>query len=135
MTRKHKRTIAFLALFLLLVLASLACARAGQILPDAEATELARPTATPVLDLSAEAEYQIGETADVVGGSFGALVPLYGQPGGRFFTSQIRNRDLVVILELGLDENGNIWYLVEGQAGKGWIRGENLTQPDLSVTE
>lgn len=133
----QSKSIRFAAVIGVLVLATLACARAGEILPDAEATRRALPTATPVLDLSDEAEYQIGETVSMLGGNFGALVPLYGQPGANFFTSQIRHGTIVVILELGLDEDGVVWYLVEGQAGSGWIWGEHIgpIEIDLGVDE
>jgi hypothetical protein len=114
-------------------LAALACAQSGEILPDAEATLQAIPTATPVVDVSAEAEYQVGEQAQIFGGSFGALVPLYGEPGGRFFSSQIPNGSLVSILQLGQGPEGDIWYEVEGNAGKGWIRVENLQVPDIDL--
>ncbi len=128
---KRVRTV---ALILALSLAVLACAQSGQILPDAEATQLALPTATPVLDLTAQAEYQIGQTVTMVGGSFGALVPLYGQPGSRFFTSQVRHGEIVIILELGIDEDGLIWYSVDGQVGSGWIWGEHLAAVDIDLS-
>jgi hypothetical protein len=117
-----------------LALASLACAQAGSIFSDEQATQEAIPTTTVVVDLTGEAEYQIGENAQIFGGSFGALVPLYGDPGGRFFTSQVPNGSLVTILELGRDENGVIWYEVEGNAGRGWIRAENLQESDLDLS-
>ncbi len=118
-------------------LAMLACAQAGQIVSDAEATQLALPTATEQLDLSAQAEHQIGDTVVMVGGDFGALVPLYGQPGSRFFTSQIRHGDVVRVEELGIDEDGVIWYQVEGLAGSGWIWGDHIaaSDTDLSVDD
>lgn len=131
-----KRYSLFLIIIVLAGLA-LACARAGEIITDAEATQRALPTATPELDLSAEAAFQIGETAQTVGGQgVGALVPLYGEPGGRFFSSQINANELVVIIELGQDPDGDVWYQVEGTAGSGWIHGDSLTEPvDLSVDE
>jgi len=117
---------------------ALACARSGEIISDAEATQRALPTVTPVLDLSDEAAFQIGETASVFGGGdFGALVPLYGEPDGRFFTSQVRHTTLVVIIQLGQSEDGDVWYQVEGNAGSGWIHGDNLVEAveDLGTSE
>lgn len=133
----QSKTFRIAALILALSFSALACARAGQILSDAEATQLALPTATPQLDLRSQAEYQVGETVTMVGGNFGALVPLYGQPGSRFFNSQIRHGAIVIILELGLAEDGVIWYSVEGQAGTGWIWGEHIApvEIDLSVDD
>jgi hypothetical protein len=115
---------------LALMLASLACAQAGRVVTDAEATQLAMPTATIEVDVSAEAEYQVGEEAIVVGGSYGALVPLFANPGANFFSSQILANSPVTILLLGQDSQGRIWYQVEGQAGSGWLLGENLRPVD-----
>ncbi len=128
--------IKIITLILLLIVTALACAQSGDIVSEAEATRLVLPTETPQLDLSDQAEYQVGETATAFGGKeFGALVPLYGDPGGRFFTSQILTNDLVVILGLGLSEDGVIWYRVQGNAGTGWILSDNLKPAavDLSV--
>jgi hypothetical protein len=133
---EHK-SLRFAAVIGAIVLATMACAQAGQILSDADATQIALPTATPVLELSGQADYQIGEPVVMVGGNFGALVPLYGQPGANFFTSQIKNGTLAIILELGQAEDGVIWYLVASDAGEGWIWGEHIgpVEIDLSVDE
>lgn len=122
------------ALILALSFAALACAQSGQILPDAEATQLVLPTATVQVDVSAQAEYQVGETVTMVGGDFGALVPLYGQPGSRFFSSQVPHGEIVEILQLGIDEDGVIWYSVEGLAGSGWIWGEHIAPLDIDLS-
>jgi hypothetical protein len=134
MTATNKRSSSLLLAFGGLALAALACAQAGEIFSDAEATQRAIPTATEVVDLSGEAEYQIGEEVQIFGGTFGALVPLYGEPGGRFFTSQVPNGSLVSVLELGLADTGEIWYEVEGNAGRGWIRAANLIPPEAEDT-
>lgn len=120
--RKH----ALVLVLLLLMLASLACQQAGRVVSDAEATQLALPTATLEVDVSGEAEYQVGEEAIVVGGSYGALVPLFANPGANFFSSQILANSRVTILLLGQDSQGRIWYQVEGIAGSGWLLGANL---------
>lgn len=133
MALQHKRILKISLLVALLATVGLACAQAGQIVSDAEATNIAQPTATPALDLSGEAEYQVGEQAQIVGGTFGALVPLYGEPNGRFFTSQVPVNALVTVLQLGQDVNGLIWYEVEGNAGQGWIRAANLRPPDIDL--
>jgi len=134
---KLSKSYSFAILLTILAMSVLACAQAGQIVSDGEATQLALPTATTQVDVSDQAEYQVGETVSMVGGSFGALIPLYGQPGSRFFTSQIRHGEIVLILDLGIDEDGVIWYSVEGQAGSGWIWGDHIesTDIDLSVDE
>ncbi len=125
-----------LVMVALLALVALACERSGEIITDAEATQRSLPTEVVFVDLSENAKFQIGETASTFGGTeFGAIVPLYGEPGGRFFTSQVLNNTLVVIIELGLDEDGNIWYKVEGNAGQGWVADKNLVEAveDLGV--
>ena len=122
------------ALILALSIAALACAQSGQILSDAEATQLVLPTATIQVDVSDQAEYQVGDTVTMVGGSFGALVPLYGQPGSRFFSSQVRHGETVIVLQLGIDEEGLIWYSVDGLAGTGWIWGEHLAAVDIDLS-
>jgi hypothetical protein len=133
----HSKSLRFAVILAAFMLATIACAQAGQILSDADATQIALPTETPVLDLVSQADYQIGESVSMVGGNFGALVPLYGQPGGNFFTSQIRHGTIAVILELGQAADGVIWYLVESDAGAGWIWGEHIgpAVEDLSVDE
>jgi hypothetical protein len=108
---------------------TVAYSQAGRVVPDAEATELAVPTPTEVVDLVGQGEYEVGDEAVVFGGSYGALVPLFSGPGARFFTSQVLTGSPVTILELGIDSEGTIWYLVEGLAGSGWILGENLQPP------
>lgn len=120
------RRIAIGLAFVIALSPILACAQSGEILSDAEATVRAIPTPTEVVDLSSTALFQIDTTAEVVGGSTGFLVPLYGSPGARFFSSQITAGETVVIQEHGLDEDGVIWYEVEGLAGSGWLTEEHL---------
>ena len=122
----QSKSLRFAAIMAAIALATIACAQAGQILSDADATQIALPTETPVLDLVSQADYQVGDTVSMIGGNFGALVPLYGQPGANFFTSQIRHGTLAIILELGQAADGVIWYLVESDAGAGWIWGEHM---------
>lgn len=106
---------------------SIAYSRAGQIVSNADATALYNATATPdSSDLEELAEYQVGDEIEIEGGDYGALVPLYAQPGARFFSSQIIQSSPVTVLALGIDGEGIIWYQVQGLAGTGWIRAENL---------
>jgi hypothetical protein len=114
-------------LVLLLALVGLACSRSGEILTDAQATVANLPTPTAVIDVADDATYQVGDSVTIVGGSAGFLVPLYGEPGARFFSSQINNGETAVVIEHGLDEDETIWYLVEGLAGTGWLTEEFLT--------
>jgi hypothetical protein len=132
--RIGRTAVGYIAIFVVVALfcgwiTSVAYSSAGRVVPDAEATELAVPTPTEVVDLEGQGEYQVGDEAVVFGGSYGALVPLFSGPGARFFTSQVLTGSPVTILELGIDSEGVIWYLVEGLAGSGWILGENLQPP------
>jgi hypothetical protein len=129
--RLSRTAIGYIAIVVVLVLScayiyNVAYLHRGSVVPDAEATELAIPTPTEVIDLSEAGEYQVGDKAVVVGGNYGALVPLFSGPGARFFTSQVLTGSPVTILQLGQDAEGIIWYEVEGLAGSGWILGENL---------
>jgi hypothetical protein len=108
-----------------------ASTKAGRVVSDAEATQIAVPTATTEVDVSADAEYQVGDNAVVFGGTYGALVPLFAGPGSRTFSSQVLNNTAVTILSLGLDPDGTtIWYEVQALAGRGWLTGENLRHPE-----
>jgi hypothetical protein len=130
--RQNPLAVIFLFLMLVLCVATLgfASSRAGRVVSDVEATELAIPTATTEIDLSAQAEFQVGDPAVVFGGSYGALVPLFSGPGARTFSSQVLNNTAVTILALGLDPDGvTIWYQVQALAGTGWLTGENLNPP------
>ena len=116
---------------------SLAYANSGQILTNAEATEyyLATPT-VEAGDLTGLATFQVGDELEVEGGLFGALVPLFGNPGGRFFISQVLQGTPVTVLELGIDAEGVIWYRVEGLMGTGWLTEANLRpRTEGSATE
>jgi hypothetical protein len=116
---------------------SIAYANSGQILSNAKATEyyLATPT-VEAGDLAELATYQIGDELEIEGGGFGALVPLFGSPGGRFFTSQVLQGTPVTVLELGIDAEGVIWYRVEGLMGTGWLTEANLRpRTETSVAE
>lgn len=122
-------------LFILLMLAfcaltlGFASTRAGRVVSDPEATQLAMPTATTEVDLSSEAEFQVGDPAVIFGGTYGALVPLFSGPGSRTFSSQVLNNTAVTILALGQGPDGTIWYELQALAGTGWLTGENLNPP------
>lgn len=106
-----------------------AYSHAGRVVPDAEATQLAIATATTEVDLTAVAKFQVGDSAVVFAGTYGALVPLFSGPGSRSFSSQIPNTSAVTILSIGIDDNQVIWYEVQALAGVGWLKEENLVEP------
>lgn len=124
--RRQRASLLVLSLFALIAFVGLACAQSGRIVSDEEATAIALPTATAVVDLTSVAEFQIGDEISVVGGVSGSLVPLYASPGARFFSSQIFHGDEVVVTNLGIDEDGGLWYEVDGLAGTGWTTSEHL---------
>lgn len=120
-----------------LMVISLACGLlpVGEIVPDGEATRISLPTATPTPDLSVLGAFAIGEEVLITPGSYGALVPLFGGPGDRFFTSQIRSGEIVVIESVRISEDGVTWYQVDGQMGAGWLTEDNIGALDTVETE
>ena len=114
---------------LLLVFISLACDQAGDILTIEEATERARPSPTVVILELDVAEFDVGDEVIIVGGSSGALVPLFGNAGDRFFSSQVMAGEDAVVLGLQ-DIDGVVWYQVEGLMGAGWLEEEHLAPPE-----
>ncbi|MCH7663493.1 MAG: hypothetical protein IH859_06455 [Chloroflexi bacterium] len=115
-----------------LLLASLACAQAGKVITDAEATQTAIPTATVVILELEAAVYDVGDEVVIIGGKFGALVPLYGSACAQFFSSQVLYGTEVEVL--GLQECEDIvWYQVEGLIGQGWLLVDNIVSAEEFV--
>jgi hypothetical protein len=112
-----------------LVLASLACAQAGEILTPAEATARAQEAAAqPFTSGSSSVEggvFAAGDTAVLTGRSF--LVNLYDAPGGKVSAGQERGAE-VTVLEVS-DEGGAVWYKIEAGTGEGWVPANNLEAP------
>lgn len=127
-TMSHHRRNAKLAwiLFLaLLVMPSLACDRAGEILSSEEATARAReaipPTATrPSVNL---AEFQEGDEVEFTGSGF--LVPLYKKIGDTAAFSHAGRGDTGTVLG-SQEQDGEVWYLVDGPSGEGWVKADSL---------
>lgn len=108
-----------------LVFSVIACEQAGKIITDAQATQTAIPTATVVIFELENAIFDVGDEVVIIGGNFGALVPLYGSAGARFFSSQVLHGTHVAVL--GLDEIDDVvWYQIEGLIGNGWILADHL---------
>ena len=109
----------------LLILASLACQQAGEILTPEDATARAREGAfQPPSNggSAAGAAFEPGDTATVIGTGF--LINLLDTPGGRIIGSQSRGSE-VEILE-SAEFEGTIWYHVDSETGEGWLKAENL---------
>jgi hypothetical protein len=120
-----KARTAILLMIGLLILAGLACAQAGEVLPPAEATARARGAAEPASAGSSSVEggaFEAGNTATLVGRSF--LVNLFDEPDGKISAGQERG-SAVTILEVSTVED-EIWYKVEAPTGEGWVPAENL---------
>ena len=114
----------------MLVLASLACSQAGEILTPAEATARAEEAAAqPFTSGSASVEggvFASGDTAVMTGRSF--LVNLYDVPGGKVVAGQERGAE-VTVLEVSTEDDG-IWYKIEAGTGQGWVPAANLEAPE-----
>ncbi len=120
-----KKLSLFFAL-LALLLASLACSKAGKILTPAEATASAMPTAVPTL-ASAETSdtLQIGDSAYLINKSY--LVNIFDAPGSKkIVTAQERGAE-VTILQVSQAPDGSLWYQIEAPAGTGWVLEANLS--------
>lgn len=120
--RMRKSLLFFIGL---LVIVSLACEEAGDILTPEEATARAqegvfRPDEEGG---SAEgAEFEPGSSAAIVGSGF--LINLVDAPGGRIAGSQARGSTVEIIESAEFE--GEIWYHVDSETGDGWLRAENL---------
>jgi len=118
----------------LLLLTSLACAQAGEILTPAEATARAeatqnpvRPTATPGAveeGSSAPQGPQVGDAVYLTGRGF--LISLVSEPGAtRMIAGQERGVE-VTIIEIA-EHEGELWYKIDAPTGEGWVPAENIT--------
>jgi hypothetical protein len=122
----------------LLMLASLACAQAGEILPPAEATARAeatrnpvRPTATPGVAEEGNEEGssvpegpQVGDVVYLAGRGF--LISLVAEPCAvRMIAGQERGAE-VTIIDIAECE-GAVWYKIDAPTGEGWVPMENIT--------
>ncbi len=110
----------------LVLLAGLAC-QTGQILTPEEATQRAEATRNPGgLGPDAErAEFAEGETVEFVSRNF--LVNLYSAPGEARIEGNVARGQQGTILGAQTVEGG-VWYLVETDAGEGWVNQEFLSR-------
>ena len=111
----------------LLMLASLACSQAGEILSPEEATaqaiEAEKPDIVVTADIAGGADFEPGDEIEFVG--TGYLVPLKKNPGDRSAYSHAGRGDLGVVLGSQVVD-GEVWYQVDGPSGEGWVEAENL---------
>ena len=120
----------------LLVLATLACNQAGQILSPEDATATAVFLAIPeeVEETEStetiETDRAMGEEITLV--TAGAVVPLATSPGSGSisFAANLQPATIIDIREV----DGVIWYKVNSTSGEGWIT-ENYIQPSVVESE
>ncbi len=108
-----------------LILASLACSQAGEVLTPAEATARAVEAAPVFTTGSSSVEggmFEAGDKATLTGRSF--LVNLYDAPGGKISAGQERGAE-VTVLEVSTEADA-IWYKVEAPTGEVWVPAANL---------
>lgn len=108
-----------------LVLTSLACSQAGEILTPAEATARAIEVAPVFTTGSSSVEggvFEAGQTAVLTDRSF--LVNMYDGPGGKVSAGQERGAE-VTVLEVSM-EGDVIWYKIEAATGEGWVPATSL---------
>ncbi|MDF1499036.1 MAG: hypothetical protein P1P76_00980 [Anaerolineales bacterium] len=106
-----------------LILSTLACEQAGEILTPEEATQRAQTaidvveaeTPNPELD---DTEIQIGETVRFVTNEF--LVLLKREPGAALIAVQTDRGATGTVIGTALYE-GEVWYEVEIGSGSGWL--------------
>jgi hypothetical protein len=120
-------TLALILMVAILVLASLACQQAGEVLMPAEATERAENIASgPVAELvtAENAEFFTGDKVELI--SEGTTIPIYSEPAGRAPYVHASHGSTGFVRE-SVDVEGEIWYRVESTAGNGWIHSEYIT--------
>lgn len=133
-----KTRISFFALIAALVLASLACNQAGQIMTPEEATAVAR--GEPVdgssqggatSSGSGEGMFAVGQDVQFVGTGF--LIPIMKNPGDRMaYSNAARGQTATVVGSQELDD-GSIWYQIESSAGDGWVAAASLAAVEGEV--
>lgn len=126
MSRNRRNVLIAWILFVsLLLLPSLACEKAGEILTPEEATIRARQATAPTATrpTSTGAEFQEGDEIEFAGSEF--LIPLYKEIGDKSAFSHAGRGETGTVL--GSQEvDGAIWYLVDGPSGEGWVPAESL---------
>ena len=121
--------IAWILFIGLLLLPSLACEKAGEILTPAEATararEAAAPTSTPETPPTpvVEGGIQVGDVVYLTGKGY--LISIVAEPGSmRMIAGQERGVK-VTIIDVA-DVEGETWYKIDAPTGDGWVPAENI---------
>lgn len=125
-----KTRISFFALIASLVIASLACNQAGQVLTPEEATAVAR--GEPVGESSqggaassgtSEGQFAVDQQVQFVGTGF--LIPIMKNPGDNMAFSNAA-RGQTATIKGSREVDGEIWYQIESSAGDGWAVADSL---------
>ncbi|MBN1231193.1 MAG: hypothetical protein JXA19_04965 [Anaerolineales bacterium] len=133
---KYKQIYPLIFMVLVLFLAGIACEKAGEILPPAEATVKAQAfrtqtAAAEVLQIATNAKFKANDT--IIFFSDGVNVPLYSEAGVKtpFMYAAVGNNG--IIKESTELEDGVIWYKVLSTSGNGWVPEEFLAAPGENV--
>jgi SH3-like domain-containing protein len=118
----------------LLIITSLACSQAGEILSPEEAT--ARAQVVPETDADSGGDTSslgilAGDEAILIGRGF--LVNLLDQPGGRITGGQARDSQIVIV-DIAVVEN-ETWYKINANGTEGWVKEENISVPEGGENE
>lgn len=125
---------ALLLLMGLLSLAALACYSDNPLIPP---TQTPTPTLTPV-PLTAETEYQIGDSVTVVGNEFQihqTQLPEADQRNNRVMGGACFPGTTTTVEDIGQDDAGNIYYKVTCVLNAGWLPAENIEAQQSSSSE
>lgn len=110
----------------LLILTTLACAQAGEILTPEEATRRAEEDRSSQSSGGSGgaigATFAPGDSATIVGDDF--LVNVRAEPGGRISAGLQRGTDVTVVDSAVTDNE--LWYNVESSIGDGWLQAKYL---------
>jgi hypothetical protein len=124
---KNTRILVFIAVVLLIIIASLACQQAGEIITPAEATaryEGTQSAAVSGVTGDAEgAEFLAGSEAALASQEF--LINIVRNPGETDAFAYGYRGDKVTV-EGSTNHEGEIWYLVDTFSGTGWVPAKNL---------
>ncbi len=129
MNNKKLARTSILLLISILFIATMACKQAGEIVPDAEATQRAMPTVTPTQDIQEAEDAKFKEGENVVFIGKGYLIPFYAKPGDTLVLSHAARNDSGVVLGVALFE-GETWYEIDSVAGTGWITEDFLEETE-----
>jgi hypothetical protein len=105
---------------MVVILAGLAC-ETGEILTPEEATQRAIQAATQAIatgQISTEGGIAVGEEVEFESTEF--LVPLAAEPGDELAHAHVSRDSSATVLEK-TEVEGEIWYLLETDAGNGWV--------------